>query len=106
MTPAFGFSGHNERIKYVYGNYNFWSWLRYWYLDSCNLVSMIMVDKGYFDYDYERVESPIPVVNWEDTVKSDEEVADMLAMFGMRPKKPQTLEEIQNHIIKQESYGS
>lgn len=72
---------------------------------------MLLLDKGYFDYDYERVDAVGQTVNWEDTVKSDEEVADMLAMFGMGPKvqaqmKPETTEEIQSYIIKQESYGS
>ena len=69
---------------------------------------MILVDKGYFDYDYEKVEKPTPIVDWEDTIKSDEEVRSILTMFGMggAVKAPETLEEIQNHIIKQESYGS
>lgn len=67
-------------------------------MDSANLVTMMLLDKGYFDYDFEKFEKPIV---WEDTVKSDEEVADMLAMFGMAPKKPQTAEEIQKYIINQ-----
>ena len=63
---------------------------------------MLLLDKGYFDYDFEEVEKP---VNWEDTVKSDEEVADMLEMFGMGPKvqkAPQNTEEIQEYIIREE----
>lgn len=99
-------STHNEKIKQIYGNYGFWSWFRYWYLDSVNYVTMLLLDKGYFDYDFEKVARE---VKWEDTVKSDEEVADMLSMFGMGPKarkKPETTEEIQNYIIKQEGYGS
>ena len=67
---------------------------------------MLLLDKGYYDYDYQQVEKPIV---WEDSIKSDEEVSDMLAMFGMGPKvhkDPETIEEIQEYIIKQESYGS
>ena len=67
---------------------------------------MLLLDKGYFDYDYEKCEREL---RWEDTVKSDEEVSSMLSMFGIgtrAKKKPETLEDIQNHIIKQESYGS
>ena len=67
---------------------------------------MLLLDKGYYDYDFQKVEKPIA---WEDTIKSDEEVSDMLAMFGMGPKvhkAPETDEEIQNYIIKEESYGS
>ena len=26
----------NEKIKAIYGNYNLWSWLRYWFLDTEN----------------------------------------------------------------------
>lgn len=94
-------SEHNERIKHIYGNYCFWAWFRYWYIDSVNYVTMLLLDKGYFDYDFEKVDAPVPVVNWEDTIKSDEEVQDILSMFGMGRKKPATVEEIQDHIIKQ-----
>ena len=61
---------------------------------------MVLLDKGYYDYDFKVVERPAPAVNWEDTIKSDEEVNDILSAFGLG-KKPQTVEEIQKHIIKQ-----
>ncbi len=69
---------------------------------------MILVDKSYFDYDHEKTEKPVPVVNWESTIKTDEEVHSILSMFGLggAVKTPKTLEDIQEHIIKQESYGS
>lgn len=51
---AFESTSHNERIKALYGNYNFWSWLRYWYLDSADFIAMMAIDKSYFDYDYEE----------------------------------------------------
>lgn len=57
---------------------------------------MMLLDKGYFDYDAQKVEKPVV---WEDTIKSDEEVADMLSMFGIGQKKPQTEEELQNYIL-------
>jgi len=66
---------------------------------------MMLLDKGYYDYDYEKVEAE---VRWEETVKTEEEVHDMLAMFGMGNRarmKPKTTEDIQNYIIKQEGYG-
>lgn len=93
----------------MYGNYCFWAWLRYWYIDSANYVTMLLLDKGYYDYDFEKTEPVEKPVLWEDTIKSDEEVRGLLAGFGFsqfKEKKPETLEEIQNHIIKQESYGS
>lgn len=69
---------------------------------------MLLVDKGYFDYDFESFEFEMPVL-WEDTVKTEEELHEMLSGFGFgisKPKEPETLDEIQEHIIKQESYGS
>lgn len=70
---------------------------------------MLLLDKGYFDYDYEKPERPEESATFDNTVKSDEEVENMLSLFGIgtrSKKKPETLEEIQNHIIKQESYNS
>lgn len=68
---------------------------------------MLLLDKGYFDYDFERTERE-EVVTYEDTARSDEEISEIMAGFGIgvKRKKPETLEEIQNHIIKQERYGS
>lgn len=102
------YSEHNERIKYVYGNYCWWSWFRYWYLDSCNLVTMLLIDKGYFDYDFEKFGILEHGKDWAETVRSDEEMDEIMKGFGFgrRTKKPETLEEIQSHILKQESYGS
>lgn len=64
---------------------------------------MILLDKGYFDYDYEKAEKPDIPVNWEDTIKSEEEVSGILAAFGMQAKweKPKTEEEVQSYILKQ-----
>lgn len=61
---------------------------------------MILIDKGYYDYDYEKTEHAKPAIDWKDTVKSDEEVRNLMAGFGIGV--PQTTEEIQNHIIKEE----
>ena len=62
---------------------------------------MLLLDKGYYDYDFEIVDKPTPVVNWEDTIKSEAEVQGILSMFGMGKKKPETTEEIQDYILKQ-----
>jgi len=61
---------------------------------------MILIDKGYFDYDFEKVAAPAP--NWEDTILDEEQTENLLAMFGMgKQKKPETTEELQEYIIKQ-----
>lgn len=62
---------------------------------------MLLLDKGYFDYDFEKVEKPESITDWESTIKSDEEVQNILSIFGMGQQKPNTIEEIQEHIIKQ-----
>ena len=62
---------------------------------------MLLLDKGYFDYDFAKEDRPEPTVNWEDTIKSDEEVNDILSAFGLGKKAPKTTEEIQDYIRKQ-----
>lgn len=65
---------------------------------------MLLLDKGYFDYDYEKVEKPITVSS---TKKSKEWIADRLRKFGLPvPDEPKSEEELQEYIIKEESYGS
>lgn len=93
----------------MYGDYCFWSWFRYWYLDSVNYVTLLLLDKGYYDYDHVQPEEKKRIVTYEESVKSDEEVCNLLAGFGLKQfanKKPKTIDEIQKHIIEQESYGS
>ena len=71
-------------------------------------MTMILVDKGYFDYDFERCGILEEGRDWVETVRSDEELDDIMKGFGFgkRTKNPETLEDIQSHILKQESYGS
>lgn len=55
--------------------------MRYWYLDSANFVTLMLIDKGYYDYDYEepkRKRSSAPT-----KAKSDAETAKMLSRFGV-----------------------
>lgn len=69
---------------------------------------MLLLDKGYFDYDFERSEKE-EVVTYEDTVRSDEEIREIMAGFGIgvkRKREQRSLEEMQKYIIKQEGYGS
>ena len=70
-------------------------------MDSCNLVTMLLLDKGYFDYDYEKVGILDKERDWVETVRSDEEISDIVSSFGIGPKKkkPETEEEIQQHIL-------
>ena len=70
---------------------------------------MLLLDKGYFDYDFEKVGKKAERVDWKDTIRSDEETRKLLAGFGIgvpKPKKPETVEDIQNYILKEENHGS
>ena len=67
---------------------------------------MILADKGYFDYDFERFGMIDQGKDWAETVRSDEEIDDIMSGFGFGKrvqgeKRPETVEEIQEHIIKQ-----
>ena len=61
---------------------------------------MMLVDKGYYDYDFERKKERAKQMLYEDTVKSESEVRGLLARFGIgQPKAEQSdgesLEELQ-----------
>lgn len=64
---------------------------------------MILADKGYYDYDFEKFGVIEEGRDWAETVRTDEELDSVLNGFGFgrRTKKPETTEEIQEHIIKQ-----
>ncbi len=93
----------NEKIKAIYGNYGLWSWLRYWFLDTENYVTFMLLDKSYYDYDYEkpseRTEAALTAA------KSDDEIAAQLRGMGLnvRPKKKTlTPEELQAEVMAEE----
>lgn len=96
----FDSSSDNEKIKHIYGNYSFWSWLRYWYIDTANQVAMMLIDKGYYDYDFERNNAQ-SLLLYENTVKSDEETRDLLSRFGFGKPKEESLEQIQELAMKE-----
>lgn len=100
VGSAFQTSTDNEKIKAIYGNYGFWSWLRYWYLDSVEWLTLAIMDKGYYDYDYQYVEpkdeKKVRLV--EDTAKSDEQVQSALARFGWGKSKG--AKALQDAVIK------
>jgi hypothetical protein len=68
---------------------------------------MMLVDKGYYDYDFERKKEVAKQVLYEDTVKSDDEVRSWLARFGIGNAKrsEESLEELQEMAMKQIAQG-
>lgn len=89
-------------MKAIYGNNGFWSWLRYWFLDTENYVTFMLLDKSYYDYDYEkpseRTEAALTAA------KSDDELADKLKGMGfaVKPKKLNP-EELQAEVMREEA---
>jgi len=66
----------------------------------------MLIDKGYYDYDYEKPkEKPARAKSYDESVKSDEEMRDILSRFGWgKPKeqpKPLTPEEMQRIAMQE-----
>lgn len=95
----FDYSSDNEKIKACYGNYNFWSWLRYWFLDTENQVQLMLIDKGYYDYDYSEPSEDYKFI--KQAAKTDDELMSKLSKLGFgKAKKPNTAEELQRAVMK------
>lgn len=63
---------------------------------------MMLVDKGYYDYDFERKKAKVRQALYEDTVKSESEVRSLLARFGIGQKRSEeSLEELQELAMKE-----
>ena len=55
--------------------------MRYWYIDSANFVTLMLIDKGYYDYDFEEPKHKKQSALTK--AKSDAETAKMLSRFGV-----------------------
>ena len=67
---------------------------------------MMLIDKGYYDYDFERKKEQAKQMLYEDTVKSESEVRGLLARFGIGQKRSEeSLEELQEMAMKQIAQG-
>lgn len=90
-------------MKAIYGNNGFWSWLRYWFLDTENYVTFMLLDKDYYDYDYEKPNDRTEAVLT--AAKSDDEIAAKLRGMGLNvrsKKKPLTPEELRAEVMAEE----
>lgn len=68
---------------------------------------MMLVDKGYYDYDFEQKKKKVRQALYEDTVKSESEVRGLLARFGIGNAKrsEESLEELQEMAMKEIAQG-
>ena len=109
VSSTFQASADNEKIKTIYGNYGFWAWLRYWYLDSADFITLMLIDKGYYDYDYSEIEKKKRINPSEVTILSDEEVAAELSKALIpgtnklvHEPNPTSPEQLQAEVIAEE----
>lgn len=95
------FSSDNEKIKHIYGNYNLWSWLRYWHIDSADYTTLLLIDKAYYDYDYAR-----PEKKWSakrNAPRNDDELKELLRHLGIEENKPENdAERLQREVMEEE----
>lgn len=63
----------------------------------------MLIDKGYYDYDFKAVEKKPARILFEDTVKDEEQTRTMLARFGIGTKakepKDMSMEELQKYAM-------
>lgn len=66
----------------------------------------MLIDKGYYDYDFKAVAKRQKQLLYEDTVKSEEETRSMLARFGIgigvakeKDPKDMDMEELQEYAM-------
>lgn len=82
VNSWFDVSAHNDKIKHIYGNYNLWAWFRYWYVDNVYKQTLMIIDKSYYDYDYDpKQDNSVGVLKSNNF--SEEELQDRLAKLGI-----------------------
>ena len=77
--------------------------MRYWYIDSAAFVTLMLIDKGYYDYDYEQPKEIFKVLN---AVKNDDDLKSLLNHLGIKGQKKSkpdlkdmTMEELQAYAM-------
>lgn len=65
---------------------------------------MMLIDKGYYDYDFKAIPHKPTVILFEDTVKDEVQTKSMLARFGIgtaaqKDPKDMDMEELQEYAM-------
>ncbi len=83
--------------------------MRYWYLDSADFITLMLVDKGYYDYDFSEPKHKKRINPSEVTILSDAEVAAELSRAIIpgtnklvHEQKPLSPEQLQAEVIAEE----
>lgn len=80
-----------------------WSWLRYWYLDGENYITLMLLDKSYYDYDYEATKGELPKYAGEKHEPSEERTDYLMRRFGFGKYSVKKLspEELQAELMRE-----
>lgn len=74
--------------------------LRYWWVDTENYITFLLLDKGYYDYDYEKPNAR--TIAALDAANSDSELSEKLSRMGFavrqKTDKLQTAERLQADV--------
>lgn len=70
-------------------------------MDNADYVTLMLMDKGYYDYDFEAPKEIQKRKTYEESVKSDEELREILGRFGWG-KKPMSAEQLQSEVMEEE----
>lgn len=65
---------------------------------SANHVTLLLVDKGYYDFDYEVAKKQ---VLYDDTVKDKEGTNRLLSKFGLKSNTDLSIEELQEKAMNE-----
>lgn len=50
-------------------------------------INLLLIDKGYYDYDFQEAKPIVKVKNYDESAKSDDEIKNILSRFGWgKPK--------------------
>lgn len=77
--------------------------MRYWHIDSAEFVTLLLIDKDYYDHDYSEPKEVKEEIS--DMANSDDELKEKLKRIGMKVSrvKNDSAEELQRLAMELEN---
>ena len=93
-----------EKINAIYGSTGLWNQLRYWWLDTENYTSFMLMDKGFYDYDYSEPKGGVAKGRNITKATDPEKLKAKLARLGItqQPSAPLAPAELQAEVMREE----